>query len=1139
MTHHDSPDPNLAEPEVADDATVAVEEPPPPPEPWTPERVAAWNRYLDRYVAGGVVLLVLFSAIHPIANSALWPRLKTGQLISRGGPVTADPFSYTMEGRPWVNIPWLFEVANWQVYDLVTTSTGKMFWGATALILLNAAILAAAAAVVMAIRHRGPGLWWVALCVMFALGGFVAPSASIGITPIVGGFSSIAGTPEVAPGVWGLLLLAVELLLIHRAVNQGRRGALYGLPVVFLIWANVDESFAFGLMILASWLLGALARGGRRREEGGGPGPGAPLILGVLAGSAAACLLNPSLYRVYPTAFRPYVEMVQNLAGTLKTPLTGDMISFFDRRSQAYFEEALGPGMAGLQVAFYLLIVAAGLGSFVLNRRRFSAGRFLAYVAASLLWAGLVRLAPWYGVVWAAVLGLNGQEWYHDRYGVEGRLGGGWKLWSDGGRALTIVAIFAFMAIGITGFAGVEQPFGFGVDDSQLAFEAADFLRRSEVEGRVLNLSVAHGDALIWADPRHKTYIDGRHGLFPDALRQELRELRTALRKDDRARWSEILDKYDANTIMIAPRLRVDNEVFRELIRNPLFVPFYDDGNAVLFGRVDRPSPDRDRFLGQRLDAERIVYREYDPLRNPERTPSPVNWMDQILRHRALEEPGPRVNAAMRWLGRIWSGDVAERPLEPADCYMAIREARSALARNPDDKFAYQILQAAYDNLSRAELAILQRARGATGPSGEPAPPITPRPSATQGPSPLDFFAPATPPETLPDAFQGVLNRYLNRMLQPPEAADEGTAQTPPSQFLYFRYRQQVASLNFAIQTTPPPQTPAARRDLAAMNLQLADLYLNNQAYDLARDRLQAAFQLVGPGEFQEEERQRREQQINQLTERIVAFQDELDQVAGVQQSPIQRAQIAIQNGFLGLAISELQSAEAQGVSLIQVRPLLVDLYCRIGQPDEAFTLLEQTNVNDPSLATGPGTGAYRQGLVYSLLGYYRDGNEVWQGYAVPELRRAQVFQALNGGARALVVGDAVAATRSILEVTGTPATEGYVETQAQWEFEIGLALLEFGVPQDIKDDRGQLLQPGAASRFVNALKLDPEIPTRPLILYYLEKLGVEAPPADAEGTPEPAPAEDASPGSRPSATAPDATASPGSPGPQPETEAP
>ena len=53
-----------------------------------------------------------------------------------------------------------------------------------------------------------------------------------------------------------------------------------------------------------------------------------------------------------------------------------------------------------------------------------------------------------------AVLALNGQEWYHDTIGTEGRLGNGWAVWSTGGRLVTIALIFGAIFQATTGWGG-------------------------------------------------------------------------------------------------------------------------------------------------------------------------------------------------------------------------------------------------------------------------------------------------------------------------------------------------------------------------------------------------------------------------------------------------------------------------------------------------------------------------------------------------------------------------------------------------------------------------------------------------------------------------------------------------------------
>ena len=72
---------------------------------------------------------------------------------------------------------------------------------------------------------------------------------------------------------------------------------------------------------------------------------------------------------------------------------------------------------------YYLVIVGLGYLSFWVDRRRFSFARFLTYTVAALAWAFFMRLSGPFAIVWAAVLGLNGQEWFLRRYGDRGAHG--------------------------------------------------------------------------------------------------------------------------------------------------------------------------------------------------------------------------------------------------------------------------------------------------------------------------------------------------------------------------------------------------------------------------------------------------------------------------------------------------------------------------------------------------------------------------------------------------------------------------------------------------------------------------------------------------------------------------------------------
>src|SRR5208337_4473562 len=161
----------------------------------------------------------------------------------------------------------------------------------------------------------------------------------------------IAGPGIVAPSTWGMLLLAIEMLLLHRACNEGRRGALYGMVPLFLVWVNLDESFIVGLLILAAAAVGRVLDGSsaltlvRRSadsltddfsEEKEPRAAIRPVStsggLVVLALCVAVCLANPSTYRVFLTSMAALLSVCEPKSGTFPV---GE-IAFFGNQIQQH-----------------------------------------------------------------------------------------------------------------------------------------------------------------------------------------------------------------------------------------------------------------------------------------------------------------------------------------------------------------------------------------------------------------------------------------------------------------------------------------------------------------------------------------------------------------------------------------------------------------------------------------------------------------------------------------------------------------------------------------------------------------------------------------------------------------------------------
>lgn len=994
----------------------------PEPEPWTAESVSRWNAYYDLYVLLGVLLLVFLASANRITHSGIWPQLQVGRIIAATGrPVTTDLFSYTEAGKAWVNIPWLFDLTHAQLYragkelapvdpnDPVASGVRSEQIGAGAMVALDALVRLLTALFLMRIRRDGPGLWWSAVCTLLALGAVMSPAGLV-----LGG---IAGPGVVSPGTWGLLLMALEVWLIHKAVHQAStRSALLLVPL-FLVWANVDETFLIGLLVLAAVAIG------RIRPASNEP-PGAlskGRAFGLLIACSSICLVNPSHVGIYPAAARPFLSI---LRPSTDVP-TLDQLSYFG--PQIRQPDQAGDAWTRL-LAYYLVLVSLGFLSFVVNRRRFSLSRFLAYTVMVVLWGVLIRYAPEFSVVLAATLALNGQEWYQDRFGTEGRLGMGWSAWSVGGRFVTILAIFACVAKVLTGYGARfgEPQFGFGYDRGDFAFEAADLLETAPIKGNVLNTNLVQGDSLIWrAYPERKTYNDSRQHLFPPDVLNRRQEARRALSVDDVEGWKPLLDQYGISVVMIDPAN--SPRTYRVLSQSPNWIGFHDDGNVVLFGRADAAPGDVAFFNANRLDADLMAYKRAKAAPSPERPPSPVTWMDKIFRSRALTHPEPHNEAARRWLTPPSSDpDVVGLP-DPARCLLAIREARTALASKPDDTLAYRRLAEAYRYLMLQENAVLQ----------------------------------------------GIA-------LTPENVAAIGQLSPRPDVFK-LRFRQRLAALNYAILTTPPPIDDLSRNDLQSLNLELAQLFLSANMIDLGRDHLAAAVNGARPLDFSPEFRTQLSQQLAQLDEQVLQIQNQLAEFqSDPQYTPVQIASAAIAQGAPGIAIHELEEADRTGLSPAVVRPQLLDLYCDTGQPDKAIEMLGAGAAEDPTFGTEPGLSALRQGRSYFLMGNTEYASTLWDRYAIPRLRQDRANRALSA-TQGYIHGEPKGATAALLEVPDK------VLQQASWEYDSALCRLEGGAPEQ------------AAEHFTKVLSIVPDFTLRPVIAYYLGKLGKPVPPPKAD----------------------------------------
>jgi tetratricopeptide (TPR) repeat protein len=265
-----------------------------------------------------------------------------------------------------------------------------------------------------------------------------------------------------------------------------------------------------------------------------------------------------------------------------------------------------------------------------------------------------------------------------------------------------------------------------------------------------------------------------------------------------------------------------------------------------------------------------------------------------------------------------------------------------------------------------------------------------------------------------------------------------------------------------------------------AFNLELFQLYLTVNYLDLARDRLETVVKMCKAKDFSDETRVAFSQDLAKLDDGVKEIQAKKEELAIEQQaSPVQLAMFSIQNGMPGLAIHDLEEAERTGTNPNQVLPLLLDLYCDTGQPEKAVEMLSTGTVGDAKFGE-PGLSEMRQGRAYFLWGNYEYTANLWERSAILRLRQERAMRAIEAG-QAFIKGGVQSGATALLELPEK------IANQAAWEFDAGLCRLEGGEPKL------------AAEHFTKALQLVPNLGVRPVIAYYLEKMGVPVPPLAGE----------------------------------------
>ncbi len=225
----------------------------------------------------GLYAIPAIAVMTPIFDPDIWWHLRTGQWIVEHGAVpTTDPFSSYGMGKPWIAYSWLYEVLVYGLYS-ARGLTGMLLYR----VVLSVAVVAA---IHRLVAKREP---------RFVVATNLVLLAVLGILPLL----------NVRPWLFTILFFTLTLDAVLDLREGRNTKAVWLLPPMYALWANLHIQFIYGLFLLslatAESMIDVLFR--RAAVENNASTIPSRRLLIVTASCAVATLATPYHLHLYRT----------------------------------------------------------------------------------------------------------------------------------------------------------------------------------------------------------------------------------------------------------------------------------------------------------------------------------------------------------------------------------------------------------------------------------------------------------------------------------------------------------------------------------------------------------------------------------------------------------------------------------------------------------------------------------------------------------------------------------------------------------------------------------------------------------------------------------------------------------------------
>lgn len=668
-------------------------------EPLTPELVEDEAIRGDFMLRWAVILLAFLLGCREITESTSLVRIKTGQYLASHGwlPPSNDVFSYTATDRQWDNLSWLLDLALAGVFTL----------GPAALSLAIALVAAVTFYLIVHISKPDVPTWWGSVCAALAL---------------------LVCCPQFTAGPELITLLGIVLTLwfLNRWEESDEPKSLWCLVPLFFVWSNLDHRMFLGLAVLLLYALGETIGAFLGRAEQAGRVRHKQLWL-VLAACLVAALLNPSGWKSLAAPFTLYAVEYPTLRSYY--PITDTVKASTEHLQNSPMTMAAFWKWPTHQALIGVLVLIMTATCLVLNRSRLVLGHLFVFVGF-VLFALIAshELAPAAAV--AAVLGaLNAQVWYRHKFRQSYSIDTGELLFSRGGRAVTVLGLFAVAFLGISGrlMERDGKRIGLGFDETlQVDMDGYRDELADSFDARPFNFRLRQGDLLIWIG--QQPFVDSRVSLFAgrgeDDLLGQHNRIRHALRPKTSADplsgnpelWKTAFDRFRVTQVI--PRMYgtvADYTTYSGLRMSEHWALTRLGGATAVFARTDTNDPKLKEYIDKhQVDVSRDAFKVEVPAHAPRPgwPQAPTFYQKYLMLPKHAESNA--VREARHCESQLWDGPDSSSVLTVAErvalAYRAIRKANEALSQSTEHAGAFRVLGRAYSFLAEFEMQSLDAA---------------------------------------------------------------------------------------------------------------------------------------------------------------------------------------------------------------------------------------------------------------------------------------------------------------------------------------------------------------------------------------------------------------------------------------------